>query len=325
MELRFAGDPLPTMLSMDTDGHVVYASSFSKTVCPGIRVGYLAGPGRPDRRDAQDRHRHLHLPQHGGPVDRGGVLPLGSDRPLHRDREGRAARAPRRALRRAGARAARRPLRGARGRLLPVGGPARRHRRGAPGRDRRRARRGVREGHRLPARGRARARSASPTRACGPTRSTTPCPAWPAPTASWPGRPRRERGAGARPRPPSRRRRAAPATPCGSCSRIRCAFLALSAAIVVPVHLIVSGVGLEYLTAPYREGSRTVELAITTAVSFLLIAPLVTAATIHALQSVADGRAAEPRRLDRHRAGGLHAAAAGRPALRGRHPRRACR
>jgi len=64
-------------------------------------------------------------------------------------------------------------------------------------------------------------------------------------------------------------------------------FLALSAAIVVPVHLIVSGVGLEYLTAPYREGSRRVEVAINTGVSFVLIAPLVTAGTIHALRSVA--------------------------------------
>jgi DNA-binding transcriptional MocR family regulator len=44
VELRFAGDPLPTMLSLDRAEHVVYASSFSKTVCPGIRVGYLAGP-----------------------------------------------------------------------------------------------------------------------------------------------------------------------------------------------------------------------------------------------------------------------------------------
>jgi 2-aminoadipate transaminase len=44
VELRFAGDRLPTMLSMDTVGKVVYASSFSKTVCPGIRVGYLVGP-----------------------------------------------------------------------------------------------------------------------------------------------------------------------------------------------------------------------------------------------------------------------------------------
>ena len=41
--LRFGGEPLPTMMSMDTE-RVVYASSFSKTVCPGIRVGYLVGP-----------------------------------------------------------------------------------------------------------------------------------------------------------------------------------------------------------------------------------------------------------------------------------------
>jgi DNA-binding transcriptional MocR family regulator len=44
IELRFEGERLPTMLSLDTSEHVVYASSFSKTVCPGIRVGYLAGP-----------------------------------------------------------------------------------------------------------------------------------------------------------------------------------------------------------------------------------------------------------------------------------------
>jgi 2-aminoadipate transaminase len=41
--LRFEGAPLATMLSMDGE-RVVYASSFSKTVCPGIRVGYLVGP-----------------------------------------------------------------------------------------------------------------------------------------------------------------------------------------------------------------------------------------------------------------------------------------
>jgi DNA-binding transcriptional MocR family regulator len=44
VELRFEGERLPTMLSMDKSDSVVYASSFSKTVCPGIRVGYLAGP-----------------------------------------------------------------------------------------------------------------------------------------------------------------------------------------------------------------------------------------------------------------------------------------
>jgi DNA-binding transcriptional MocR family regulator len=46
VELRFAGEQHPTMLSLDGgDGRVVYASSFSKTVCPGIRVGYLVGSG----------------------------------------------------------------------------------------------------------------------------------------------------------------------------------------------------------------------------------------------------------------------------------------
>jgi 2-aminoadipate transaminase len=34
----------PTMLSTDSSGHVIHASSFSKTVSPGVRVGYLAGP-----------------------------------------------------------------------------------------------------------------------------------------------------------------------------------------------------------------------------------------------------------------------------------------
>jgi len=43
VELRFSGEKLPTLLSMDPE-RVVYASSFSKTVCPGIRVGYLVGP-----------------------------------------------------------------------------------------------------------------------------------------------------------------------------------------------------------------------------------------------------------------------------------------
>jgi 2-aminoadipate transaminase len=46
VELRFEGEPLPTMLSLDRGDRVVYASSFSKTICPGIRVGYLAGPER---------------------------------------------------------------------------------------------------------------------------------------------------------------------------------------------------------------------------------------------------------------------------------------
>jgi DNA-binding transcriptional MocR family regulator len=42
-DLRFSGEPVATMVSMDPE-RVVYASSFTKTVCPGVRVGYLLGP-----------------------------------------------------------------------------------------------------------------------------------------------------------------------------------------------------------------------------------------------------------------------------------------
>jgi len=44
VDIRFRGQPLPSMLSLDETGVVVHASSFTKTVCPGVRVGYLVGP-----------------------------------------------------------------------------------------------------------------------------------------------------------------------------------------------------------------------------------------------------------------------------------------
>ena len=43
-ELPFEGEPLETMASLDQAGRVFNASSFSKTVSPGVRVGYIAGP-----------------------------------------------------------------------------------------------------------------------------------------------------------------------------------------------------------------------------------------------------------------------------------------
>ncbi|MEQ4210345.1 PLP-dependent aminotransferase family protein [Actinopolymorpha sp. B9G3] len=42
--ISFAGSAGKTMLEMDDADRVIHASSFSKTVSPGVRVGYLVGP-----------------------------------------------------------------------------------------------------------------------------------------------------------------------------------------------------------------------------------------------------------------------------------------
>ena len=43
-DLRFAGDPVASIKSMDKDGLVMYSRTFSKILAPGIRVGYIAAP-----------------------------------------------------------------------------------------------------------------------------------------------------------------------------------------------------------------------------------------------------------------------------------------
>jgi 2-aminoadipate transaminase len=42
--VRFSGRSLPTLFELDGGANVVYGSSFSKTVAPGLRVGYLVLP-----------------------------------------------------------------------------------------------------------------------------------------------------------------------------------------------------------------------------------------------------------------------------------------
>ena len=39
-ELRYEGEPVPTVKSMDTEGRVVYAGSYSKVLSPGMRIGF---------------------------------------------------------------------------------------------------------------------------------------------------------------------------------------------------------------------------------------------------------------------------------------------
>lgn len=43
-ELRYAGDPLPTLAGLAEDGRVIYVNTFSKVLFPGLRTGYVVVP-----------------------------------------------------------------------------------------------------------------------------------------------------------------------------------------------------------------------------------------------------------------------------------------
>jgi DNA-binding transcriptional MocR family regulator len=47
--VRFGGEPPPTLFDLDGGERVVYSSSFSKTVAPGVRVGYFILPAGLER------------------------------------------------------------------------------------------------------------------------------------------------------------------------------------------------------------------------------------------------------------------------------------
>jgi 2-aminoadipate transaminase len=42
-DLRYSGEPVPSLLSLDDSGVVIQAHSFSKNFVPGIRIGWMAG------------------------------------------------------------------------------------------------------------------------------------------------------------------------------------------------------------------------------------------------------------------------------------------
>lgn len=45
-DLRVTGEDVPSIKSLDEDGIVIYAGSFSKLLSPGIRVGYICAPAQ---------------------------------------------------------------------------------------------------------------------------------------------------------------------------------------------------------------------------------------------------------------------------------------
>ena len=298
---------------------VVYASSFSKTVCPGIRVGYLVGPADLIAGIRKLATEHLHLAEHGGPVDRGRVLPLGRDRALDRDRQGGPARAPRRHLRGARAPPAGRQLRDAARAATSSGStcpraPTWRALEAAATR----ARRDLREGHATSSSRAARARFGSPTPPCHPTRSRRASRAWPMPTASWPA----PRAAGAdraaaagspatSPRSSATRCASSCATPgCSSCCRQPWSSQWTWS---------VEGIGLEMLTGSYDDSPALAEAAVPTVVGFLVVTPLITAICIYALRSIAEGERPARGQVVRGRLRGVHAALRRRCAGRARH------
>ena len=71
-------------------------------------------------------------------------------------------------------------------------------------------------------------------------------------------------------------------------------WLAIGAAVVVPVELVVSGLGLGQLGDDFHSTGTGAAVGVVLAENYLLVGPLITAMVIHALLAVADGRRPKP-------------------------------
>lgn len=62
-DLRFKGEDIPTIKSLDTEGRVIYCSSFSKILSPGLRLGYVICNGAViDRIEIAKQANDVHTP-----------------------------------------------------------------------------------------------------------------------------------------------------------------------------------------------------------------------------------------------------------------------
>ena len=75
--VRFDGEHLPTLFSLDNRGVVVYGGSFSKILAPGTRVGWCAGNREIIRKMAVFKQGGGRVRQPGGPGPGVRVLPSG--------------------------------------------------------------------------------------------------------------------------------------------------------------------------------------------------------------------------------------------------------
>ena len=69
VDLRYEGEPVPAIHSLDDTGRVMYVASFSKNIAPGMRLGYLTGPQdlMDVARAAKKRRRRQPVRGAGGP------------------------------------------------------------------------------------------------------------------------------------------------------------------------------------------------------------------------------------------------------------------
>ena len=62
-DLRFAGEPIPTIKSLDKTGRVIYVSSLSKILAPGLRIGYVVASAELcDKMEIMKQVNDVHTP-----------------------------------------------------------------------------------------------------------------------------------------------------------------------------------------------------------------------------------------------------------------------